>query len=207
MNSFLILEDNLDTAQYLKDIVLEIYPEAVIKTYTHLHEATRSTEENKFKLALVDLRLPDGNGLDLVKILKNKSPSTNVVIVTSYNSDDDIFSALSLGADGYVVKDEPRLTIACTLKRLENGEPPLSPSVAIRLMTHFRKKECDTSLSKREVETLQLLSQGLTVKEVAQELSLSHLTVAGYVKNIYQKLQVTNKASATLEAMKLGLIK
>lgn len=203
----IILEDNEATANYLKFILNLIYPGRQILIFENLALADNWLQENDPKLALIDIGLPDGSGLDFLKALKLKNSNIPAVIITVLGDDESLFTALSYGADGYVLKDEDQNLIHRTLLKLEQGEPPLSASIALRLMRHFHKESpTESKLSPREIETLKLIGKGFTIPEVAEQLGLSRQTIAGYVKNIYQKLHISSRAEAAREALRLGYI-
>lgn len=159
--------------------------------------------------AIVDIGLPDGSGIDLIRELAPRVPHAQVIVATIYDDDHHLFEALAAGARGYLLKDQGPEVMARFLGRMHGGEPPLSPAIARRLLTHFKKVTPATDeadLTKREAETLALLARGLTTAEVAKVLGLSQSTVATYVKVIYQKLNVSSRAEATLQALKRGLV-
>ncbi|ESQ86975.1 hisitidine kinase [Asticcacaulis sp. AC460] len=163
----------------------------------------------RFTLAIVDLGLPDGSGIELIEEITARYPAVTCVVSSMYDDDGHLFDALSAGARGYLVKHQEPEMIVHYLRRIGQGEPPLSPSIALRLMDHFRnqtlKAPQEVALTGRETETLALLARGLTVAEAARHLGLTHSTVAGYVKIIYQKLNISTRAEATLHAVKRGL--
>ena len=159
-------------------------------------------------LAIVDIGLPDGSGIDIVRRLQREQPAVLPVVATIYDDDAHLFEAIAAGARGYVLKDEEADLLVNYLRRIERGEPPLSPSIAHRMLSHFRAPavvEDEAGLSPREIEVLTLLARGLTVSEAAARLGLQPQTVASYVKVIYQKLCVTSRAEATREAVRRGL--
>jgi len=164
-------------------------------------------------LALVDLGLPDGSGLRLIEALQAASADTLCVVATVFDDDAHLFPALRAGARGYVLKDQPPEALADMLRGIADGQPPLSPSIARRLLRHFQAADVSApsvepmqALTARETDVLRLVAKGCTVNEVATMLELSRHTVAGYLKDIYRKLSVSNRAEATLEAARRGLI-
>lgn len=166
------------------------------------------TQPDRFTLAVVDLGLPDGPGIDIIAEITKTFPDVITIVSSIYDDDGHLFEALSAGARGYLVKNQEPEMMVHYLRRIEQGEPPLSPSIALRLLSHFRTQErppSDVALTGRETETLALLARGLTIAEVARHLLLSPPTVAGYVKTIYQKLNISSRAEATLHAVKRGL--
>lgn len=212
----LVIEDNR-TTQFLKNVVVSAFPgisvhcaQTIREAQSWLHERSNNAQKTPLYLALVDLGLPDGSGLEIVRLLKEKEPSAQAVVVTIHEEDKFLFEALGAGAVGYLLKKDDPGFLSDILKRIIRNEPPLSPSIANRLIEYFRKPEKDctikTELTTRESETLTHLARGLTVAEAAGKMGLSAQTVAGYVKVIYQKLHVSNRAEATREAIRRGLV-
>lgn len=213
----LIIEDQMEAQMLLKSLIETTFPRLQIVSLRSIEAAKdwiKKRQEIKDKeslvMALVDLGLPDGSGCEVIASLSKHEPEASCIVVTIYDDDVRLFKALEAGASGYLLKDDGPELMATLLRRLQQGEPALSPAIARSLLGHFRlpKIETQTSqlkLSAREIETLTLISRGFTVAECAKELSLSAQTVAGYVKTIYQKLHVSNRAEATREAIRLGL--
>ncbi len=162
-------------------------------------------------LALIDLGLPDGSGLRLIERLRGR---VMCVVATVFDDDAHLFPALHAGAEGYVLKDQSHETLAEMLRGIAAGQPPLSPSIARRLLRHFapiaapaaQAANSDSDLTPRETEVLRLTAKGMTRQEVAQLLDISVHTVAGYLKEVYRKLAVGSRAEATLEAARRGLV-
>lgn len=212
----LVIEDNR-TTQFLKNVVISAFPgiavhctQSVKEAHTWLNDRASNIKKSPLYLAVIDLGLPDGSGLEIVRILKEKEPHAQSIVVTIYEEDKYLFEALSAGAVGYLLKKDDPALLSEILKRILHNEPPLSPSIANRLIEYFRKPEKNstikTELTVRENETLTHLARGLTVAEAAGRMGLSAQTVAGYVKVIYQKLHVSNRAEATREAIRRGLV-
>jgi DNA-binding NarL/FixJ family response regulator len=163
-------------------------------------------------LALIDLGLPDGSGVRLIERLHPLG--TLCVVATVFDDDAHLFPALHAGAQGYVLKDQAPETLAAMLAGIASGQPPLSPSIARRLLRHFQPPapaqteaaQTEAALTARETDVLRLIAKGLSVGEAADLLALSRHTVAGYLKDIYRKLSVGTRAEATLEAMRRGLV-
>jgi DNA-binding NarL/FixJ family response regulator len=215
----LLVEDQAQARGHLAAVLAKAFTACEVVAVGSLREArswldgrARDSSAVRLLLALIDLGLPDGCGVELVRELAAAEPDVPSVIMTIYGDDAHLFDALAAGARGYLLKeDEPELH-AEILRRIERDEPPLSPKIARRLMAHFgkpaeaAKADPPAALTSRERETLALLARGLTVAEAAAKLGLSAQTVAGYVKVIYQKLRVSNRAQVTREAVKLGLV-
>lgn len=159
-------------------------------------------------LALVDLGLPDGSGLRLIERLAPRG--TACVVATVFDDDAHLFPALRAGAAGYVLKDQPAEALATMLAGILSGQPPLSPSIARRLLQHFQPLAAPMpeapALTPRETEVLRLIAKGLTIADVGELLGISRHTASGYVKDVYRKLSVGSRAEAALEATRLGLL-
>jgi DNA-binding NarL/FixJ family response regulator len=212
MNSILLLEDLPEIRTWLKALVLQVFPQAQISEAARVHDALGLVSAVKFDLALVDLGLPDGSGVDVVAALRESQPDVQSVVVTIHDDDEHLFPALQAGAFGYVLKEQPREHFIEHLSRISQGEPPLSPSIARRVIAYFAAKSRPQAnamprvqLTDRENEVLLRVAKGFTLPEIGVQLSLSRHTIADYVKQIYRKLNVSSRAEAALEAQRLGL--
>ena len=216
MRNILLLEDLPEIRAWLKALVMTVFPDALISEAARVHDALALVTAVKFDLALVDLGLPDGSGVDVVCALRETQPDAPSVVVTIHDDDDHLFPALQAGAFGYLLKEQARELIAEQLKRMSAGEPPLSPSIARRVIAHFatqsRQQERPQNipnvvLTDRESEVLLRVAKGYTLPEIGIQLNLSRHTIADYVKQIYRKLNVSSRAEAALEAQRLGLFR
>ena len=215
MISILLLEDLPQIRAWLGSLVMQVFPDAQIAEASRVHDALGLVSAIKFDLALVDLGLPDGSGVDVVSALREQQPETQSVVVTIHDGDEHLFPALQAGAFGYILKEQPRELIIEQLQRISSGEPPLSPSIARRVMAYFTAKAKPqpasavavpiVSLTERETEVLQRVAKGYTLPEIGVQLTLSRHTIADYVKQIYRKLNVSSRAEAALEAQRMGL--
>jgi DNA-binding NarL/FixJ family response regulator len=212
----LLVEDQPRTRDWMISVLARAFPDMEVAAAATLREAglwLKTYEENGaagLTLALIDLGLPDGSGIELVRSLAAKHPSVLPVVATIYDDDAHLFEAIAAGSQGYLLKDEEADQLVSYLQRIEGGEPPLSPSIAHRMLAHFRRapppKPDDAGLTPREIETLTLIARGLTIAEAATQIGLKPQTVAGYVKVIYEKLSVSSRAEATLAAARRGLV-
>jgi len=215
MISILLLEDLPQIRTWLGSLVMQVFPDAQIAEASRVHDALGLVSAIKFDLALVDLGLPDGSGVDVVSALREQQPETQSVVVTIHDGDEHLFPALQAGAFGYILKEQPRELIIEQLQRISSGEPPLSPSIARRVMAYFTAKAKPqpasavavpiVSLTERETEVLLRVAKGYTLPEIGVQLTLSRHTIADYVKQIYRKLNVSSRAEAALEAQRMGL--
>jgi DNA-binding NarL/FixJ family response regulator len=240
----LILEDNPVARSFLCRVVRESFSDTITITEAGDLETARRHISltggaqglhgvDPFKLILVDLELPDGNGMDLLAEL-NHYPATKIV-TTLYADDDHLFPALQFGADGYLLKEDRFEVLVEELQKIVRGQPPLSPAIARRLLTHFRhgpsadghavdsgfmsasalthsrpipleKVPEHERLTPRESDVLTYLSKGFTIKEIASLMGIRWFTVNDHIKSIYKKLNVSSRAEAAVLASKQGLV-
>ncbi|MBE7419947.1 MAG: response regulator transcription factor [Ideonella sp.] len=212
MKNILLLEDLPEIRSWLKALVTQVFPAAQIVECARVHDALAQVSAQKFDLALIDLGLPDGSGVDVVSALREAQPDAQSVIVTIHDDDDHLFPALQAGAYGYILKEQSRELITEQLQRISQGEPPLSPSIARKVIAYFAaqaKPQANAlphvQLTERESEVLLRVAKGFTLPEIGVQLGLSRHTIADYVKQIYRKLNVSSRAEAALEAQRLGL--
>jgi len=212
LQNILIVEDHHDTRQWWESHMPDVFPESVTMGASSLMSARKLLDREHFNFALVDINLPDGSGIDLVREISQSSPDTYCVISTIFDDDKHIFPALEAGAMGYLIKDQPRERQIEQLREIVTGQPPLSPGIARKILNHFsqaRQAKCEESgvtLTKREVDVLQMIAKGYSRPETGKLLGLTSNTVSSYTKIIYQKLGVSRRAEAVVEAVRLGLI-
>ena len=242
----LILEDNPEARSFLCRVVRESFSDTIAITEAGDLETARAQINlaggasglhgvDPFKLILVDLELPDGNGMELLAEL-TQYPATKIV-TTLYSDDDHLCPALQCGADGYLLKEDRFEVLVEELQKIVRGQPPLSPAIARRLLTHFRqggradrpapdsgfstspdmltttsapvpigKVPDHERLTPRESEVLTYLSKGFTIKEIASLMGIKWFTVNDHIKSIYKKLNVSSRAEAAVLASKQGLV-
>jgi DNA-binding NarL/FixJ family response regulator len=215
MKNILLLEDLPEIRVWLRNLIVQIFPGAQISECARVHDALAQVSVLRFDLALVDLGLPDGSGVDVVAALRDSQPDALSVVVTIHDDDEHLFPALQAGAFGYILKEQSRELITEQLQRISSGEPPLSPSIARKVIAYFSAQSRPqaqsllpaVSLTERESEVLLRVAKGFTLPEIGVQLGLSRHTIADYVKQIYRKLNVSSRAEAALEAQRLGLFR
>jgi DNA-binding NarL/FixJ family response regulator len=213
MKHILLLEDLPEIRSWLTTMVLQVFPDAEIAECARVHDALGMVSAMKFDLALIDLGLPDGSGVDVVNALREYQPDVQSVVVTIHDDDEHLFPALQAGAFGYLLKEQARELLTEQLQRISQGEPPLSPSIARRVINYFTQQSQpeelmpNVQLTERETEVLLRVAKGYTLPEIGTQLGLSRHTIADYVKQIYRKLNVSSRAEAALEAQRLGLFR
>jgi len=208
MKSAFILEDVKETRAWLVDILHVCFENITIVQAGTIGQAKEILDKQNFELALIDLSLPDGSGIEVINLITALSPGTYTVVATIYDDDRHLFPALQAGASGYLLKDQSKEQISILLQGIINDAPPLSPSISRRLLEHFNapKPNQEDNLTAREKDVLILISKGIKLDDVAQMLGITRNTTAGYVKNIYRKLNISSRAEATLTAARMGLI-
>jgi DNA-binding NarL/FixJ family response regulator len=153
-------------------------------------------------IALVDLRLPDMTGFELIKKLKDKSPNARIIVLSSHEGDVDIQRALEAGAAGYVVKGIVREELLETIRSVHAGKRRLPPAIAQKLAEHM----ADEAISPRELDVLKLMATGKRNKEISTDLAIAEDTVKMHVRNILSKLHVNDRTEAVTIALRRGII-
>ncbi len=165
-------------------------------------EALERFIELRPDVALIDLRLPDMSGFDLITKIKNKSKNARIIVLSSHEGDVDIQRALEVGAQGYVVKGLVREELLETIRSVHAGKRRLPAAVAQKLAEHM----ADEPISPRELDVLSLMAAGKRNKEIASALSIAEDTVKMHVRNILSKLQVNDRTEAVTSALRRGII-
>jgi len=164
---------------------------------------------------LVDIGLPDGSGIDLIRHARKNSPETLSMVITVFGDESSIIGALEAGARGYLLKSEGPDDLRRSVSQLLGGGAPISPAIARHLLKRFGsapasaeppKKE-GPHLTRREREVLQLIVRGYTYQNVAEALGISRHTATSHIRGIYRKLEVRSRSEAVYEALSLGLVK
>ena len=217
VRTMLVVEDLPDTCDWLVRLCLEAFGVGVeVACAGDLRSARRwiasRTARNEDVVALVDLGLPDGSGLDLIAELRAPPTCARVIVTTVFDDDANLMRAMAAGAEGYLLKDRDRGELVELLRRLDRDEAPISPVLARRILDEFRRHSVDRThaladqeLTARETEVLRLIGRGLILREVADVLGVSPHTVASHVKAIYAKLGIGSRAEAALEAIRRDL--
>ncbi|MEC9361884.1 MAG: response regulator [Sinimarinibacterium flocculans] len=208
----LVVEDVTSAAAWLSGLLQDVFA-CDIYVAASVQEGRRKMTMYGPDLVLVDLGLPDGSGVELLRYAAQNFPDCLRVVTTIYADDEHLFAALRAGVQGYLLKDEPDTKVRRALKSIADGEPPLSSLVAQRMLTAFGPTEAQQDamseegvLSPREREVLTLIAKGMRMPEVADMLGITRNTTAGYIKSVYRKLGVSTRAEAALKAANLGLV-
>jgi two-component system, NarL family, response regulator LiaR len=169
-------------------------------------EATELAQRLAPDVVLMDLVMPGVDGVAATRRLRELSPTTKVIVLTSFDGDDNVFPAIRAGAAGYLLKDVSPRELADAVRRVHAGESLLASSVAARLMHEVAAApEPGAGLTERETEVLRLVARGLANKAIARELGVSEKTVKSHVSNILAKLHLSDRTQAALYAVREGL--
>ena len=189
LHSFLQLQDDIDIVGEAADGL----------------EAVEKVAELLPDVVLMDLVMPKVDGIAAIRRITALSPSTRVLVLTSFSDDDKVFSAIKAGALGYLMKDSSPADLAEAIRAVYRGEPSLDPAIAKKLMDQLSKGEeviAEEDLTMREKEVLRLIARGNSNKEIAASLQISEKTVKNHVTNILQKLHLSDRTQAALYAVR-----
>lgn len=175
-------------------------------------EALQLTAEHAPDVVLIDLVMPEMDGVETTRRLKQISPRTQVIVLTSYDQDEHIFPAIRAGALSYLLKDVSSQGLADAVRKAARGEAVLHPRVAARVVQELHGARQDqpnvfVDLSDREIEVLRLIANGLSNAEIAEQLIISEKTVKSHVGNILNKLHVADRTQAAVYAWREGVVR
>jgi len=210
----LVVEDSAPMWERLRRILVALdVAQADIVHASTLAQARQWLPTRPFQLALIDIGLPDGSGVELIAELQQQPAPPASVVVSAWGDEDTILAALRAGAAGYLLKEREDLEISVSLRSIQRGGAPIDPFVARRILDFMAHQsagpqpspaQAGPPLSPRENEILRLVAQGLSNQEIAVTLSLSKLTVESHTRNIYRKLAVGSRTEAVYEARRMG---
>jgi len=187
--------------------MLETQPDLqVVAEAENGREAFEQVSKLKPDVVLMDLRMPEMDGVEAIGKIKEKYPNINILVLTTYDTDADIVRAVEAGATGYLLKDAPREELFRAVRGTAKGETVLAPIVAARLMGKVRDHG-EQALSAREIDVLMLVARGASNQDVAEKLHISTATVKSHLIQIYQKLGVSDRTAAVTTAIELGIIR
>jgi DNA-binding NarL/FixJ family response regulator len=177
----------------------------IVSDYASAEAAIKQLPQDQPDVVLSDINLPGMSGIDCVRKLKPQMPKTQFVMLTVYEDSERIFQALTAGATGYLVKRASRSELLDAIISVHRGESPMSSGIARKIVASFQRTEpAETDkLSPREKQVIELLAQGFLYKEIADQLQLSIPTVNGYIRSIYEKLQVHSRSQAVAKFLRI----
>lgn len=198
--SIAIVEDERNYNNALKKVINYQEDMKVVAQFFNGNDALKNLSDISPDVVMMDIQLQDMLGIEIIEKLRKEMPKTQFIMCTSFEDDDKIFNSLKAGATGYLIKGESMDKILFSIRDVYNGGAPMSFSIARKVLNHFERKSPEIKgfdeLTEREKEILELLSQGLLYKEIADQKFISIDTVKKHVGNIYRKLHVNNKVEA-----------
>jgi DNA-binding NarL/FixJ family response regulator len=223
LNPVLIVEDDGPTQARLVHLLQELAGtvDDIAVTDT-VAEAKAAVANLKPRLALIDIGLPDGNGLELIDWIERHHSDTTTVAISAWGHEETVLAALRAGAVGYLMKERDDVELRAALQSIRRGGALIDPLIARRILAHVAliagdnnapaaapieaAPKLDTTLSERESEILQFVARGFSNREIAELTGLSRFTIEGYTKSIYRKLAVSSRTAAVFEAKAMGLL-
>ena len=175
--------------------------------FSNCKRVVENIAETRPDVILMDIEMPGINGIEAVKIVKERFPQIKILMETIFEEDDKIFQSICNGAEGYILKNTPPDEMLNAIREIHEGGAPMTPAIALKVMHMFKENLSSASgnifnLSAREKEILKCLVEGMSYKMVADKCFISIETVRGYIKSIYEKLQVHSKSEAVVKAIK-----
>lgn len=208
-----IVEDDDSTRQRIAFILQQRIPFANIVEFSTLKTAQSHAKEHSQNFWLIDLGLPDGSGIALIREVKKWHPNDHVLVLTVFGDVENVVNSIEAGANGYLLKDAVERDLVDALDAIGSGGTPLSPMIASRLLERMLPaKVSDTSavsemvLTSREAELLNFLSRGYTATEAGEKMQIAVSTVRTHIKSIYSKLAVKSRTEAVFEARAMGIL-
>lgn len=217
----MIVDDHAVVRQGLRGF-LELQPNIeVVGEAVDGVDAVEKAQALRPNIVLMDLVMPRMDGVQATRAIRTALPSTQVVVLTSFSEDEQVFASIKAGAAGYLMKDIQPTALAAALEKVARGEPTLHPEIARKIMQELGtpprtqppaavrekgSKELEPGLTEREVEVLRLIARGKSNREIADELVLSEKTVKTHVSNILQKLHLSDRTKAALYAVRRRLV-
>ncbi len=206
-----IFEDNSNLREGLFNLLEASDNFTCVGAFAHCIHVVKNIEETRPDVILMDIEMPEVNGIEAVKKIREKFTDVKILMETIFEDDDKIFQSICNGAQGYILKNTPPEEILNSIKEIYEGGAPMSPVIASKVLSIFRynlSRETKDSfnLSAREKEILKCLVDGMSYKLIADACFISADTVNGHIKNIYRKLQVNSKSEAVVKAIRGRII-
>lgn len=202
-----IVEDNEQLRTTLARVISRAEDFVCVGQHASAEAALEHLPNERPGVVLMDINLPGMNGVECVRKLKPLLPQTQVMMLTAYEDTENIFNSLAAGASGYMLKRTPRAELLDAIREVSRGGSPMSTHIARLVVQSFQRPaaviaEPTQELSEREREVLELLSQGLMYKEIAEKLGISFETVRTYIRRVYEKLHVRTRTEAVAKALR-----
>jgi DNA-binding NarL/FixJ family response regulator len=200
-----IVEDDADIRESLALLIDGTSGYACISAFGSCEDALEEIAADPPDVVLMDIGLPGMSGIDGIRLIKEKLPDLNIVVLTVHGESNKVFEALCAGACGYLLKDTPPAKLLEAIKETREGGAPMSTKIARLVINSFRTQP-HAALTQRETEVLTELCKGKSYKMIADVLFISEETVRRHLKSIYKKLQVGSKSEAVAKALKEKLV-
>lgn len=214
-----LVEDDVDLQQMLRHLIDDAPDMELLAVASTRAQGLEAIDALMMDVLLVDLGLPDGSGIDVIRAAHLKWPDCGIMVCTVFGDELHVMQSLEAGATGYLLKDGMARGMVDEIRSLHLGGSPISPLIARQILMRFgkqnavltapappRQEPMGPSLSAREQEVLELITKGFTADEIAELISVSRHTVLTFVRRVYRKLQVNSKAEAIYEARNRGLL-
>jgi two-component system NarL family response regulator len=198
----LIVDDHLVVRIGLRSMIDSQPDMKVVAEASNGNEAVQLYREHRPEIVLLDLRMPQLNGVEATIAIREQFPQALIIVLTTYDGDENIYRALQAGARAYLLKDIPRDEFLQAIRAVHSGQYCLPPAIAARLAQRLPQEE----LSTRELEVLKLIVQGLSNKEIASALAIAESTVKNHVNSILDKLNVRDRTQAATRALRRGIV-
>ncbi len=204
-----LVDDHAIVRQGLRTY-LELQPDIeVVGEASDGREAVSVVRDTVPDIVLMDLVMPNSDGVEATRAITGMAPSTRVIVLTSFSEDEKVFASIKAGAQGYLMKDVLPQDLVKAIRTVYRGEAQLDPEIARKLMQEFTNPQPQTprhDLTERELEVLRLIAHGKTNKDIADELVLSEKTVKTHVSNILQKLHLSDRTQAAVYALRQKIV-
>jgi len=200
--SVLIADDHTVVREGLASLIQRKPDMTVLGEATNGREAVHLWKEHRPDITLLDLRMPELDGVSAIKEIREQDENARIIVLTTFDGDEDIFRAIQAGAKGYLLKDVPREALMDSIRRVYAGET----CVPVHLAAKLAERVSSEALSSREIDVLKLMAQGKSNKEIGASLFISEGTVKSHVKAIFAKMNVISRTEAVASATRRGLI-
>ncbi len=207
----LIVDDHTVVRDGLSSVLGREADMTVVGEASNGLEAIEETSRLKPDVILMDLRMPELDGVEAMKRIAENDPAANVLVLTTFDTDEYIFQAIEAGAKGFLLKDASHDELYKAVRAVSKGESLIEPGVAARVLSRFVELAQNQAspvdiLSEREMDVLHKMASGNANKEIAAQLELSESTIKTHVARIFQKLDVNDRTSAVTQAIRRGII-
>ena len=208
--NIVLVEDDPEVLGRLAQLIVEHAEYELLEAAPDFATGKQALLKHKPDVLLTDIGLPDGTGIDLIKLITEHQLDCEAMVISGFQDEHVVFEALEAGAKSYILKHDEGQRIVDAIEAMVNGGAPMSPIIARLMLKKFQQHDAEhpvtEPLTERQEIILKLISQGFSSREIAEKLDIRYYTVTTHIKNIYNKLQVNSRTEALHEAMRLGLI-